>query len=359
MSIFKRGRVYWYHFVFNGQHVQQSTKQGNPRLARQMEAAHRTALAKGEVGFREKRAIPTLLHFCRDRVEPWARNTFEQTSRKTWLWYRTGLRSIYDYAHLAGLRLDEITTEHIADFTAHRQARGLEVASVNSSLQVLRRALNLAVEWGVIATAPKIRLLRGAKHRERVIAPEEEARYLASAPEPLASVATVLVDTGMRPEECFRLRWEYISFSSGKHGMLLVTSGKTAAARRFLPLSPRVRALLESRWNEAGKPSEGWIWPGHTQSGHIEPFTIKKQHTKALGLAGVRPFVLYTLRHTFLTRLGESGCDAWTLARIAGHSSIEMSKRYVHPSGDAVLSALSRMPQQPEQPRPEPKRLPQ
>ncbi len=37
------------------------------------------------------------------------------------------------------------------------------------------------------------------------------------------------------------------------------------------------------------------------------------------------PFVLYSLRHTFLTKLGESGCDAWTLARIAGHSSMAMS----------------------------------
>ncbi len=56
-----------------------------------------------------------------------------------------------------------------------------------------------------------------------------------------------------------------------------------------------------------------------------------------------RPFVLYSLRHTFLTRLGESGCDAWTLAWIAGHSSIAMSTRYVHPSEDAVLSAMSRL----------------
>jgi hypothetical protein len=29
----------------------------------------------------------------------------------------------------------------------------------------------------------------------------------------------------------------------------------------------------------------------------------------------IRPFVLYAFRHTFLTRLGESGCDVWTLAR--------------------------------------------
>src|SRR5215467_6497306 len=57
MSIFKRGNVYWYHFLFNGQHVQESTKQGNPRVARNMESAHRTALAKGEVGFRERKAL--------------------------------------------------------------------------------------------------------------------------------------------------------------------------------------------------------------------------------------------------------------------------------------------------------------
>ena len=60
-------------------------------------------------------------------------------------------------------------------------------------------------------------------------------------------------------------------------------------------------------------------------------------------LKPVRPFVLYSLRHTFLTRLGESGCDAWTLARIAGHSNISMSSRYVHPSESAVLDAMSRL----------------
>jgi site-specific recombinase XerD len=53
--------------------------------------------------------------------------------------------------------------------------------------------------------------------------------------------------------------------------------------------------------------------------------------------------VLYSFRHTFLTGLGENGCDVWTLARIAGHSSISMSSRYVHPSGEAVLAAISRL----------------
>jgi hypothetical protein len=34
---------------------------------------------------------------------------------------------------------------------------------------------------------------------------------------------------------------------------------------------------------------------------------------------------------------------AWTLARIAGHSSVAISTRYVHPSEQAVLDAVERL----------------
>ena len=122
-----------------------------------------------------------------------------------------------------------------------------------------------------------------------------------------------------------------------------MTHGKTASARRVLPMTPRVRAVLENRWNAVGRPEEGWVWTARTRSGHVEPNSIYGQHLKALEDSKVRPFVLYSLRHTFLTRLGESGCDAWTLARIAGHSSVAISGRYVHPSEDRVLEAISRL----------------
>jgi integrase len=124
-----------------------------------------------------------------------------------------------------------------------------------------------------------------------------------------------------------------------------VTHGKTAAARRVLPMTPRVRAVLERQWEACEHPGEGWVWPAPTQSGHFEKSTLKKQHQRAIRLSKVRPFVLYSLRHTFLTRLGQSGCDAWTLARIAGHSSVAMSGRYVHPDEHAVLNAMDRVSQ--------------
>ena len=136
---------------------------------------------------------------------------------------------------------------------------------------------------------------------------------------------------------------ESIAWANGRNGTLLVTHGKTAAARRVLPMTTRVRQVLEAHWKASGCPVEGWIWSAPTASAHFERSTLKKQHHRALKLSRVRLFVLYSLRHTFLTRLGESGCDAWTLARIAGHSSTAMSARYFHPSEDAVLAAVERL----------------
>ena len=87
----------------------------------------------------------------------------------------------------------------------------------------------------------------------------------------------------------------------------------------------------------------GWIFPG---KGH-EPFvgtSFNHQHQKArTALKLLKDFVIHSLRHTMLTRLGEAGVDAFTIMRIAGHSSITVSQRYVHPSSEAMERAFERL----------------
>jgi len=39
--------------------------------------------------------------------------------------------------------------------------------------------------------------------------------------------------------------------------------------------------------------------------------------------------VIHSLRHTFLTRFGEAGADAFTIKKVAGHSSVTISERYI------------------------------
>jgi integrase len=336
VSTYKRGDVYWYKFMWKGKLIRESTKQGSDKVARQIEAAHRTSLAKGEVGIREKKAAPTFEEFCTGRIEPYAK------PRSSWIWYRSGVRALLKYAPLAGMPLDEIRGEHAAGFAAWRLSQGLVAGSVNSALRVLRRILRLACEWDALESAPRIQLLAGEARRERVITADEEAKYLAACSPLLKGVAPVLFDTGMRPDEAHRMQWQEITWpNAGRRATILVVKGKTSTARRLIPMTPRVLGVLQDRWQEHGRPATGWVWPAPTKTGHINHSTVKKQHRKALKDSKVLPFVLYSLRHTFLTRLGASGCDVWTLMRIAGHSSISISSRYVHPHADTIDRAFA------------------
>ena len=68
MSIFKRGNVYWYHFLFQWRTRPEEHKARKSADSQMIEAAHRTALAKGEVGITERKTVPTLKAFALDFI---------------------------------------------------------------------------------------------------------------------------------------------------------------------------------------------------------------------------------------------------------------------------------------------------
>ena len=52
--------------------------------------------------------------------------------------------------------------------------------------------------------------------------------------------------------------------------------------------------------------------------------------------------VIHSLRHTFLTRFSEAGADAFTIKKVAGHSSVTISERYIHPTPEGQERAFER-----------------
>ena len=132
-----------------------------------------------------------------------------------------------------------------------------------------------------------------------------------------------------------------------------------------MPLSSVAVSGLSSsicRFPYVSCPSDGWVFPTTAKDGHLEQGTGKTQHSAAIAkvnekitkanykleAAGEKPLPLplppfepYVMRHTALTRMAPL-CDAFTLARIAGHSSITITQRYCHPQADAVEAAFSR-----------------
>jgi integrase len=108
------------------------------------------------------------------------------------------------------------------------------------------------------------------------------------------------------------------------------------------------------RHEEAGKPTTGLVFPGGDPAGHVSYSTIDSQHSRTIEKLNapddghkpknaITPFRLYDLRHTFLTRLGEANTDPFSIQRIAGHSSIVVSHKYVHPTPERLEDAFSRL----------------
>jgi len=333
--------------MWQGHMFCESAKTGNDKSARRMESAHRTRLAEGLVGIREKKTVPTLEHFLQNRIEPKTievipTNQVEANSRKrarSYKWLRSGLRPLLKHS-IARMKLDGITSEIVSEYVTQREVDGVEIGTINRELRVLRRVLRLAVEWKVVEHIQGVQMVGEEPRRERIVGDDEFTQYLRCSPPLLADVAQVLNETGLRPDECHRLDWDDIVFANRGQGKLSVRFGKTKAARRTLPMTPRVRALLEARWDTAGNPATGSIWPAPTKTGHIDHSSLKKQHRNALKLSGVRPFLLYSLRHTFATRIAPH-VDAWTLCKIMGWSSLAVAMNYIHPSEERVLSAFS------------------
>ena len=48
-------------------------------------------------------------------------------------------------------------------------------------------------------------------------------------------------------------------------------------------------------------------------------------------------------RHTFGTRFGETGADAFTIMRVMGHSTVIVRQEYVHPAPEDVERAFERV----------------
>jgi integrase len=215
---------------------------------------------------------------------------------------------------------------------------------VNRELATLRRLLRLAQEWKVLDRVPRIRLLRGERNREFVLSHRAEPIYLNGAPQPLQDVAILILETGVRPGEAVNLKWADVYLNPAVHaelGYIAVRGGKSKNAKRNLSLTARVSKMLKARKAAVKSP---WVFPGDSLDAPILGTSLDHQHNEVRDTLKLsKEFVVHSLRHTMLTRLGEAGADAFTIMRIAGHSSVTVSQRYVHPTPESMERAFDRL----------------
>lgn len=273
--------------------------------------------------------VPTLSEFATRFINYLPGRVKASTMTAYVCWFQ----SLLAYAPLANCTLDKIDSQVIEGFLQSQRAGKAAVSSTNARLRVLGRALKLAQEWRVIQRGTKVSTLPGEHHREFVLSEEVLQKFLDRAPTEMhRALWAFLADTGLRISEAIALTWEDVE--GDPPTAVHVRKGKTKYARRRVPVSKRASGAL------AGLPRAPFVfsrqgkqitqpWAGH-------PFLAIRRE---LNLP--EDCVLHALRHSYLTRLGNSGVSPFVLQKLAGHSNIALTARYSHPDDEQLDRAVA------------------
>jgi integrase len=251
---------------------------------------------------------------------------------------------------IAGMKLDHITTDQASII------EGSSAANTNNALRTLRRMLKKAHEWQLLSTVPVVKLVE-EYGREELMEPWMEqllltvtagARLTAKGRksrvgwEPFRTVLLIMLDSGLRPGEIFRMRWENLHWDKG---LIFNPRGKSRKSRRYVPLTERVKAALLMR---KGGVNEGWVFPSKkAQSGHITDREVSKQWLQAKRLAGIpEAVVLYCARHRFSTDAMEGTGNVMAVMDAMGHQSVNTTRIYSHSNVTLIREAIERRNQQ-------------
>jgi integrase len=151
--------------------------------------------------------------------------------------------------------------------------------------------------------------------------------------QPLRDVLLIMLDTGMRPAEVFRMEWEHIHWN---RELIFVPRSKSRKSKRYVPLSDRIRTALQARLKDSR-----FVFPSaRSRSGHIE--TVQKQFVCAKRLAGLPdPVVLYCARHRFSTDAMEGTGNLMAVMDVMGHSRVDVTRLYQHPGLKQIGMAIN------------------
>ncbi|RIV17902.1 recombinase XerC [Alicyclobacillaceae bacterium I2511] len=149
----------------------------------------------------------------------------------------------------------------------------------------------------------------------------------------LRNIAMVylLLYTGLRVSELSGLDLGDVDMSDRK-GKMEVRHGKGNIARS-VPMPREVRYSL-SRYLE-GRKGEGPALFLSSRKKRISPRTVEQ----LLQQYGTHP---HALRHTFCRELVQSGVDIVTVAELAGHADVNVTRRYASPTYEQMSEAIER-----------------
>ncbi len=343
MALYKRpnSKFWWMKFTFGGELVQQSTKVANKRDAATIESAYRTQLALGKIGIKAKVKAPTF----KQAVTDFLKMSKLEHAQKPNSYARIDHSCQTLKKFFGETKVDRIEPKDIEKFiqwrsrqTSRKTKELITRDSINNELIVLKTIFKRLVSSDILSKSPArdIKQLAANERSFHVLTPDEEKVYLLACSQPLQDIAALMLETGMRPVEIYKLKRQNVNIEKG---FLQIENGKTKSSNRKVWLSDKASDILKIRIDNC---RDEYLFTKNDKDSSEPLFQINKIHVKTVNRIGLK-FRLYDCRHTFATRVLDSGIDLLTLASMLGHSSLNHVMRYAHPSETRKNEAIQQM----------------
>ncbi len=332
----------------------QTTGEGEQSLKEKREKAKSKRIAEEEDKKRLESENITFNHFYNNDYKPIAeRSKKPQTMKAEDMHFNLWISPI-----IGDKPFKDIKSFDIERIKEKLHDAGRSPRTVQYVLATTRQVWNMARRDGLIVTDSPTRNVKVAKvdnKRLRFLTFDEEKQLLNALKNAqiknynetrenkrkslqLYHITLLSLRTGMRASEIFNLKWNCIDTENGRIMIMDAKGNKNRTAF----MTDDIKSMFEEI--EKKSPSD-YIFQStkggkHNEVSNVFALTVKKLKFNDDTTDRRHHVCFHTCRHTFASRLAESGVDLYTIKTLLGHSTIALTERYSHLSDGALQGAM-------------------
>lgn len=330
MAIYKRGATWWLRFSYRGEQIRRSLGTEDKKLAERISHKILGQVAEGkwfDISKESERSFGELMD----------RYMTEHSKLKKRSWKRDEVSLSHLLPFFGDQTLGGVTPGLISQYKSRRLKEGAKPATLNRELSLMKHSFNLALkEWDWVKENPccRVKMERENNERERVLGYDEEERLLEACPQWLREIIIFGIDTGAREGEILGLTSKSID---PFRRVVTILQSKTGQYKT-IPFTSRVFEILKNKI-KVRHLHQDLIFLSENGT-KITASNLGRAFRKALKKVSIEDFKFHDLRHSYASRLVQTGIDPYTIQRLLGHKDPKMVQRYAHHSVESLRNAV-------------------
>ena len=236
--------------------------------------------------------------------------------------------------------VDEVTLENLELYQL-RLLKRVKASSVNRKFNVIRHFFKKCTEWRYCRENPALVLAKLKEdHVERKpLTTEQMSELILALPKWASRVFYFIAKTGVRRGEACDLTWQMVDLDKRNLRIKSVKGGVTRY--RSIPMTEELFNFVLTIWNEREqtKADIDFVFLSHLGRA-INKSRFSEKVTTVGKRLGIENAGVHIVRHTLLTDLSNENQSGSSIQKLAGHSSLVTTQKYLHPNNDDLRRTL-------------------